>query len=112
MAIPPAVTPTDLHSFIRDWLRHAGRSQADLRRALQASSPRMPVLLDTLQHIQDTQGLAGLAARLCGIEELWRGEDGWQEGCAVDDSARGSGLEASFSQLDLLLKEIRMDRGA
>ena len=38
----------DLQSFLKDWLRHTGRTKADLRRALQASSIRMPVLLEEL----------------------------------------------------------------
>ena len=38
----------ELQSFIKDWLRHSGRTQSDLRRALRASTIRMPVLLDEL----------------------------------------------------------------
>ena len=34
-----------LESFLKDWLRHSGRTQSDLRRALRAGSIRMPVLL-------------------------------------------------------------------
>ncbi|PHX87906.1 MAG: hypothetical protein CK536_03590, partial [Synechococcus sp. Baikal-G1] len=41
----------DLQSFLKDWLRHSGRTQADLRRALRVSSIRMPVLLDELHRI-------------------------------------------------------------
>ncbi len=38
-----------LELFLKDWLRHSGRTQADLRRALRAGSIRMPVLLQELQ---------------------------------------------------------------
>ena len=94
----------DLQTFLKDWLRHTGRTQADLRRALRASSIRMPVLLEELHRIHRQQGLPGLAERLCGIEEIWAGED-------VGDLASGS-LHAEadhdpLGQLDLLLEEIR-----
>jgi hypothetical protein len=95
----------DLQTFIKDWLRHAGRTQADLRRALQASSIRMPVLMDVLVATYASQGLAGLAAQLCSIEDLWQGEDGWQ---GSHDTAPS--LDDSLGQLDLLLQEIRMDQ--
>lgn len=95
----------DLQAFIKDWLRHAGRTQADLRRALHASSIRMPVLMDVLARTYASQGLAGLAAQLCGIEDLWQGEDGWE---GSEDAAPS--LEDSLGQLDLLLQEIRMDQ--
>ena len=38
-----------LEGFLKDWLRHSGRTQSDLRRALRAGSIRMPVLLQELQ---------------------------------------------------------------
>jgi hypothetical protein len=94
----------ELQGFIKDWLRHAGRTQSDLRRALQASSIRMPVLLDVLQRTYGTEGLSGLAAQLCGIEDLWQGEDGWQP------VSEAPSLDDSLGQLDMLLREIRMDQ--
>lgn len=94
----------DLQSFLKDWLRHAGRTQADLRRALRASSIRMPVLVEELRQLHDRQGLLELAERLCGIEQLWQGE----ERGSLDDLADGSAdLSDSLGQLDLLLQEIR-----
>lgn len=87
----------DLQGFLRDWLRHTGRSQSDLRRALKASSIRMPVLIEELHRIHSRSGLVGLVDKLCGIEELWQGEEDVPAG----------GLEASLGQLDLLLEEIR-----
>jgi hypothetical protein len=97
----------DLQSFLKDWLRHSGRTQADLRRALRASSIRMPVLLDELARVYSRDGLTGLAQRLCDIESLWQGEDQGNDG---DDQAPIS-LDDSLGQLDLLLQEIRLDVG-
>jgi hypothetical protein len=48
--------------------------------------------------------LTGLAAQLCGIEELWQGEEGWIR------PQRAVALDGSFDQLDLLLREIRQDQ--
>ena len=104
----------DLQSFLKDWLRHTGRTQADLRRALQASSIRMPVLLEVLNRTYIRGGLDGLAQQLCGIEELWQHEDGWpagEEGEAPKTSGRIS-LDDSLGQLDLLLEEIRLDQAS
>lgn len=97
----------DLQTFLKDWLRHTGRTQADLRRALQASSIRMPVLLDSLAAIHQRDGLVGLAERLCAIESLWQGEDRRDD--ALDRSPGDP--SNSFDQLDLLLREIRLDAG-
>jgi hypothetical protein len=92
----------DLQAFLKDWLRHCGRTQADLRRALHAASIRMPVLVEELVRIHDTEGLPSLAARLCGIEALWQNEDD-------GDEDPMESVQDSFSQLDMLLQEIRAD---
>jgi hypothetical protein len=92
----------ELQNFLKEWLRHTGRTQADLRRALRASSIRMPVLLGELERTYGRGGLTALAERLCGIEEEWQGEE---EG---GDAA--SGFDDPLGQLDLLLEEIRADR--
>jgi hypothetical protein len=93
----------DLQTFLKDWLRHAGRTQSDLRRALTPGSIRMPVLLDVLQATYGERGLSGLAEQLCDVEERWR------------QSANGAPVgfdtaEDSLGQLDLLLQEIRAER--
>jgi hypothetical protein len=95
----------DLQTFLKDWLRHTGRTQADLRRALRATSIRMPVLLEELHRIHRQQGLPALAERLCGIEEVWIGED---RGGSAGPVAPG--LDDPLGQLDLLLEEIRSDQ--
>ncbi|QPN66592.1 hypothetical protein [Synechococcus sp. CBW1006] len=96
----------DLQSFLKDWLRHAGRNQADLRRALRAASIRMPVLVDVLEQIHHADGLTGLAERLCGIEELWQQED---QGVDPQATVGHSALDDQLGELDLLLREIRGD---
>ena len=104
----------DLQSFLKDWLRHTGRTQADLRRALRASSIRMPVLLEELNRTYNSSGLDGLAQQLCGIEELWQHEDGGLAG-EVGEAAAAPGhlsLDDSLGQLDLLLEEIRLDQAS
>lgn len=94
----------DLQTFLKDWLRHAGRTQADLRRALRASSIRMPVLVEELSQLHARQGLIGLAERLCGIEQLWQSEE---SGCLEEIAGGSAELSDSLGQLDLLLEEIR-----
>jgi hypothetical protein len=104
----PALTSQqldDLQLFLKDWLRHTGRTQSDLRRALRASSIRMPVLLEVLERIHRQQGLGGLAEHLCQIETLWHREDSTQP--SVPEPAPASGLKDPLAQLDLLLDEIR-----
>ncbi len=107
MATLTAEQLDDLQAFLKDWLRHCGRTQADLRRALRASSIRMPVLLEELALVHNRDGLTGLAQRLCEIESLWQGED---QGIDGDDQVPIS-LDDSLGQLDLLLQEIRLDVG-
>ena len=94
-------------NFLKDWLRHSGRTQADLRRALRVSSIRMPVLLEELQRIHGREGINGLAERLCGIDLLWQDQPG-----SVDGDGDLPDLEASLGQLDLLLEEIRQGGAA
>lgn len=105
----------DLQGFLKDWLRHCGRTQADLRRALRAASTRMPVLLEELQLLHAHQGLIGLVEKLCGIEQQWRAEAHnplWpaaDHGDADDDpdDRDSEDLDDRFGQLDLLLEQIR-----
>lgn len=95
----------DLQLFLKDWLRHTGRTQSDLRRALRASSIRMPVLVAVLQHIHAQQGLGGLAEQLCQIESIWYCEDSNTQ--PTFELSPELGLPDAMDQLDLLLDEIR-----
>ncbi len=98
----------DLHTFLKDWLRHAGRTQADLRRALRAASVRMPVLLDALEHTIRQGGLTQLVHQLCAIEADWHNED--QVAVLGELGQEPAGFSGSLEQLDLLLQEIRQDQ--
>jgi len=101
----PSLNPDQLEqleAFLKDWLRHTGRTQADLRRALRAGSIRMPVLLHELQRTVSQAGIHGLADRLCSIEAQWLGAE---PGLADDAFSAADEL----AQLDLLLQEIRND---
>ena len=101
----------DLQVFLKEWLRHSGRTQADLRRALRASSIRMPVLLEELAAVHRRDGLVGLAERLCAIESLWLEEESFDPEREAYAGSLSADLEDSFGQLDLLLREIRLDAG-
>ncbi|RCL51252.1 MAG: hypothetical protein DBW85_09745 [Synechococcus sp. MED-G71] len=91
-----------LEGFLKDWLRHSGRTQSDLRRALRAGSIRMPVLLQELQRTVVSGGVSALAERLCGIEAQWLS--------GVEEPEAGSPVAVDdMSQLDLLLKSIQND---
>ena len=109
-----ALTPEqldDLQAFLKDWLRHAGRSQADLRRALRLPSVRMPVLLDALNRTYSRGGIGELVAQLCAIEADWHSEDqaAVLHGYERVPSAAPSAAD-SLQQLDLLLQEIRQEQ--
>ena len=96
----------ELVVVLKDWLKHQGRTQADLRRSLRASSTRMPALLEVLEREHRQGGLPKLAARLCAIDAEWSQTPGSIEatdGTAINDA------HDPFGQLDLLLQEIRDD---
>jgi hypothetical protein len=65
----------------------------------------MPVLLEELHRIHHQQGLTALAERLCGIEEIWLGEDRGD----LDEDCHTLTPDDPLGQLDLLLEEIRAD---
>lgn len=101
----------DLQSFLKDWLRHAGRTQADLRRALRLPSVRMPVLLDALNRTYSRGGIAELVHQLCAIEADWHSEDQAAVLHGLDPSAGAAVTSgSSLEQLDLLLQEIRQEQ--
>lgn len=97
----------ELVAVLKDWLKQQGRTQADLRRSLRASSTRMPALLEVLEREHRQGGLPKLAARLCAIEADWG-----QSAANGDSQSQGSSTRDDvdpFGQLDLLLREIRDD---
>ena len=88
-------------SFLKDWLKQQGRTQADLRRSLRAISTRMPAILDVLQ--RDHQRMDW---------PVWpRDSAPWNPNGTTGKSHRRSLTHQGdpFSQLDVLLQEIRQD---
>ncbi len=98
----------ELASVLKDWLKQQGRTQADLRRSLRATSTRMPALMEVLKQEHHVGGLPQLAAKLCSIEADWV--------LNAPPHAKASAGDLTtetdpFGQLDLLLREIRDDQG-
>ena len=87
--------------LIKDWLKQKGKTQKDLRNILNASSERMPVLIETLKTEYSSGGLPKLAGVLCSIEETWS-----EHNHPKEKEERNSD---PFGQLDLLLEEIKED---
>ncbi len=97
----------ELVVVLKDWLKHQGRTQADLRRSLRATSTRMPALMEVLEREHRLGGLPRLAERLCAIEADWERNPSMAEG--QTDLKSSSDDADPFGQLDLLLQEIRDD---
>lgn len=97
----------ELVVVLKDWLKHQGRTQADLRRSLKATSTRMPALIEVLEREHRLGGLPKLAARLCAIEADWERNPASGEG--QTDLQSNNDEADPFGQLDLLLQEIRDD---
>ena len=99
-------TEEDLTLLLKEWLKSKGRTQADLKRSLQAESSRVQSLLQVLKKDYLNGGLPEVAAHLCEIEANWsNNKDPYTE----DEI---NTLERSIDpcdQLDLLLEEIRED---
>ncbi len=91
----------ELTLFLKDWLKQKGKTQKDLRNILNASSDRMPAMIDVLKKEYTTGGLPKLASLLCSIEEKWSANN------YIINSNELS--KDPFSQLDLLLEEIQED---
>ena len=91
----------ELTLVIKDWLKQHGKTQADLRKELEAESSRMPALIDVLRRDFSKGGLPKIALRLCSIEANWNSEQ------LINSKAKS---EANpFGQLDMLLQEIKED---
>jgi len=62
--------------FLKIGLRHSGRTQSDLRRALRAESIKMPALAEGAAASAREGGLGGaVAERLCAIETVAGSEE-------------------------------------
>ncbi len=86
---------------IKEWLKVQGKTQKDLKKFLNTSSDRMPVILETLKAEYFSGGLPRLANVLCAIEEEWAHKKNQPLKQNIDSDP--------FSQLDLLLEEIKED---
>ena len=96
----------ELILIVKDWLKVQGRTQADLRESLKASSTRMPSLIEALQMECHKGGLPKVAARLCIIEKNWANSQ--QPAVEIEENTRNSSIDP-FDQLDLLIEKIRED---
>ena len=84
----------DLVLFIKDWLKHTGRTQSELCQTLNLPSARRPALIESLKKDFNSGGIPKIANRLCEVEESWtNGEEG---------KTKKSFELNSFGQLDLL----------
>ena len=98
----------ELAAVLKDWLKQQGRTQADLRRSLRATSTRMPALMEVLEREHRLGGLPRLAAKLCSIEADWINNAPAHANASAGDLTTDTD---PYGQLDLLLREIRDDRG-
>ena len=98
----------ELSHLLKDWLKHQGRTQSDLRRSLRATSTRMPALMEVLERDHKLGGMPRVASRLCAIEAEWANGD--SNGTVALTTGKVTNLDPDpFGQLDLLLREIRDD---
>ena len=91
----------ELTLLVKDWLKNKGRTQLDLRESLEASSSRMPALLEVLRKEYALGGIPKIAERLCSIENDWA----QQETLRPEDQENMK--SDPFNQLDLLLEELQ-----
>ena len=91
----------EITSLLKDWLKQQGKTQKDLRDSLNASSERMPVIIEVLKDEYHVGGISKIASMLCAIEESWAK----QINPIFHEKKNGD----PFSQLDLLLEEIKED---
>ena len=87
--------------LVKDWLKQKKKTQKDLKRVLNASSERMPVLIETLKSEYNAGGLPQLLRVLCAAEESW------EQGNQINRSEKD--FTDPFGQLDLLLEELKED---
>ena len=98
----------ELILLLKDWLKAQGRTQADLKKSLDAVSTRMPALLEVLKNEFMHGGLPKVAECLCTIEEEWTKGNQLVGKTEVNPQKKSADIDP-FDQLDLLLEEIRED---
>ena len=97
-------TEEELTRLVKDWLKSKGKSQVDLRESLQASSSRMPALIEVLRKEYSLGGIAKVAQRLCLIEIEWDQQKKYES-----EEVHLNKKNDPFNQLDLLLEQLRED---
>lgn len=90
----------ELTLLIKDWLKQKGKTQKDLKEKLNASSERMPNIIEILRSEYASGGMPTIAGILCSIEEDWSNKN---------ERIFERPSTDPFSQLDLLLEEINED---
>ena len=99
-------TEEELTLLLKEWLKSQGRTQADLKRSLQADSSRVQSLLDVLKKDFSNGGLPKVAAHLCKVEGNWsKNKDSYIK----DKINIFEDTVDPCDQLDLLLEELRED---
>ena len=96
----------ELTLIIKDWLKQQGRTQADLKRRLQADSTRMPALLAIFKAEYRQGGITKVADLLCKIEKSWSSNNLKE---IDNNNLKFDNDKDPFDQLDLILEEIRED---
>ena len=92
----------ELSLLIKEWLKQHGKTQKDLKLTLGTDSERMPALIKILKKEYLLGGLPKLASKLCTIEENWHKP-------IQTERTNQSNKKDPFSQLDLLLEELKED---
>ena len=95
----------DLTLLIKEWLKTQNRTQADLKTSLNASSSRMPVLLEILKEEHKTGGMTYVISKLSRIESEWC--SGKNETIVISHQEEKRKENDPFSQLDLILQELK-----
>jgi len=95
----------ELTLLIKDWLKHNGKTQIDLREHLGANSSRMPALLESLKKEYSLGGIPKVAQKLCEVENDWSLQT---QNNKENLSAEKESTDP-FNQLDLILEELRED---
>ena len=92
-------TEEELTLLIKDWLKAQNRTQADLKKSLNANSSRMPSLIEILKNEFDRGGMSYVVTKLCSIEKNWSEKN--------EVSPQDSEINDPFDQLDLILQDLK-----
>ncbi len=95
----------ELTLLIKDWLKHNGKTQVDLRENLKANSSRMPAIIESLRKEFSLGGIPKIAQKLCEIENDWNMQTQNNKETLSEEKETND----PFNQLDLLLEELRED---